>query len=144
MEANNMAKTGIEQANEMINDKANSVDETLEQYKTRLGRHPTEDEYKVWLKPKIARDVQNYKSQGLDEKTALDELMDAYGYEDLVKESYYGRPKRSDIQVWKDRASKYAKDVGDMWPFAKNLTNLNDDDVQEMIDLFGFNRNGEW
>lgn len=53
-------------------------------------------------------------------------------------------PRRSDIQVWRDRANKYAKDMKDIFPWASNLTSLNDDDVQEMIDLFGFDRKGEW
>ena len=121
------------------------ADETYGQFQERLQREPNNDEYREWLKPKIGRRVKEYRDQKLDEEKALAELMDEFGYEDLVKESYYGRPKRTDVQVWKDRANKYAKEVGSsVWPFAKNLINLNDDDVQEMIDLFGFNRKGEW
>ena len=84
------------------------------------------------------------KEKGLSEKDAIAELLDAYGYEDLVKEAYYGHPKRSDIQVWKDRAKKYNNDVKGVWPWTDNLTQLNDDDIQELIDIFGFDRKGEW
>ena len=53
-------------------------------------------------------------------------------------------PKRSDIQVWRDRAKKYGDSVGDVWPLAKTFNDLTDDDIQELIDVFGFDRKGEW
>ena len=119
--------------------------QTYDEFITQLGRHPSNDEYREWIKPRIADRVGEYKKQGLDEKSALAELDDEFGYDDLVREAYYGRPRRSDIQVWRDRAKKYADSVGDLWPgFVEHYTNLNDDDIQELIDVFGFNRKGEW
>ena len=135
-------KNPKEQAQALLNKPL--TPQTYDEFVTQLGHHPSNDEYREWLKPRIATRVGEYKKQGLDEKHALAELDDEFGYDDLVREAYYGRPKRSDIQVWKDRANKYATDVAEIWPWAKNLTELNDDDIQELIDVFGFNRKGEW
>ena len=122
-----------------------NVEESLNHYAARLGRHPSNEEYRGWIKPKIAQRVKEYRDQKMDEKSALAELDDEFGYDDLVREAYYGHPRRSDIQVWRDRAKKYAADVGELWPgFTEHYTNLNDDDIQELIDVFGFNRKGEW
>ena len=137
------AKSPLELSQQILNKPL--TPQTLDEFKTQLGRQPTDEEYRGWIKPRIATRVDEYKKQGLDEKSALAELDDEFGYDDLVREAYYGRPKRSDIQVWKDRANKYGKEIGSsVWPFAKQLINLKDDDVQEMIDLFGFDRRGEW
>ena len=52
-------------------------------------------------------------------------------------------PRRSDIQVWRDRAKKLAennpKDI-----MYKNASEFDDDTIKQFIDVFGFNRNGEW
>lgn len=62
-------------------------EETLDQYKKRLGRDPSADEYKSWTRPKIRRDYNEYLKQGLDARKIYDELYDAYGYEDIIKET---------------------------------------------------------
>ena len=113
--------------------------ETLDEFKARLGRHPSNDEYREWIKPRIAKQAAAYKEKGLSEKDAIAELLDAYGYEDLVKEAYYGRPKRSDIEIWRDRLKNT-----NVEPYTKNLSNLSDEQVQQLIDAFGFDRKGEW
>lgn len=137
-----MAKSPLELANQILQKPLEP--QTYDEFVTQLGRHPTDEEYRGWIKPRIAQRVGEYKNQGLDEKSALAELDDEFGYDDLVREAYYGRPRRSDIQVWRDRAKKYGEDVGDLWPFAKTLNDFSDDNIQELIDLFGFNRKGEW
>lgn len=122
-----------------------NVNESISHFEKRLGgRMPTEEEYQNWIKPKIANRVKEYRDQKMEEKLALNELKDEFGYEDLIKEAWYGKPKRSDVQVWRDRAKKYVSDVGKMWPGAKALLDYNDDNIQELIDLFGFDRRGEW
>lgn len=122
-----------------------NINESISHFEKRLGgRMPTDEEYQNWIKPKIANRVKEYRDQKMDEKLALSELNDEFGYDNLIKEAWYGRPKRSDVQVWRDRAKKYVGDVGKMWPGAKTLLDYNDDNIQELIDLFGFDRRGEW
>lgn len=135
-------KNPKEQAQALLNKPL--TPQTYDEFVTQLGHHPSNDEYREWIKPRIATRVDEYKKQGLDEKSALGELDDEFGYDDLVREAYYGRPRRSDIEVWKDRAKKYNESVKGVWPWTDNLTQLNDDDIQELIDVFGFNRKGEW
>lgn len=113
--------------------------QTYDEFITKLGRHPTDEEYRGWIKPRIATRVDEYKKQGLDEKSALAELDDEFGYDDLVREAYYGRPRRSDIQVWRDRAMNLSVDD---YPIA--VEELSDETIQKIIDAFGFNRKGEW
>lgn len=65
-------------------------DETLDQYKKRLGRQPTNDEYRTWLKPKIKRSYDEFVNSGYDRNHIRSELKDAYGYEDLINEAMGG------------------------------------------------------
>lgn len=53
------------------------------------------------------------------------------------------QPRRTDIEVWRDRANKYLESLEGQFPQMNFLKDLNDDDIQEMIDLFGFDRRGE-
>lgn len=99
----------------------------------------TQDEWLNHIKPIIAERVKQYKAKGLDEKSALAELDDEFAEKDLVRESYYGRPKRSDVQVWRDRAYKLSSDE---FPIA--VEELSDEQIQNLINKLGFNRNGEW
>ena len=60
-------------------------------------------------------------------------------------------PRRTDVEVWKDRARKLAKKNPDN-AYYNNILQIADDRngvdhsdmIQEIIDAFGFNRNGEW
>jgi len=132
-----MAKNPLELSDQILQKPLSP--QTYDEFKTQLGRHPTNDEYREWIKPRIAQRVKEYRDQNYDEKSALAELDDEFGYDDLVREAYYGRPKRSDIQVWRDRA---AKTPADKFPIA--VEELSDDQIQNIIDIFGFNRKGEW
>ena len=109
--------------------------QTYDEFKAQLGHHPTDEEYRGWIKPRIASRVGEYKKQGLDEKQALAELDDEFGYEDLVREAYYGRPKRTDVQVWRDRGKNLIADA---------FKDLSDQQIQDFINTFGFDRKGEW
>lgn len=48
-------------------------------------------------------------------------------------------PRRSDIQVWRDRAMKIPVDK-----FPVAVEELSDEQVQAIIDALGFDRRGEW
>lgn len=61
--------------------------ETLDQYKKRLGRNPSDEEYRGWITPKIKKSFDEYTAQGLDKRKIYDELYDAYGYEDLIRQT---------------------------------------------------------
>ena len=61
--------------------------ETLDQYKKRLGRNPSDEEYRGWITPKIKKSFDEYTAQGLDKRKIYDELYDAYGYEDLIRQA---------------------------------------------------------
>ena len=52
--------------------------ETLDQYKKRLGRNPSDEEYRGWISPKIKKSFDEYTAQGLDKRKIYDELYDAY------------------------------------------------------------------
>lgn len=132
-----MAKNPLELSKEIL--KKPLTPQTYDEFQTQLGRHPTNDEYREWIKPRIATRVGEYKKQGLDEKSALAELDDEFGYDDLVREAYYGRPRRTDVQVWRDRAKNLSADA---YPIA--VEELSDQQIQKIIDAFGFNRKGEW
>ena len=63
----------------------------------------------------------------------------------------YPNPRRTDIQVWKDRVRGLKQKHGDNAYF-NNLALFADDtngvdhsnEIQELIDTFGFDRKGEW
>lgn len=136
-----MAKTGTDLANQMLEKPL--TPQTYDEFKTQLGRHPTEEEYKQWTKPRIAQRVKEYRDQKMDEKLALSELNDEFGYEDLINEAWYGHPRRSDLQVLKDRIAVAMKDPKKK-AIAPGFETMSDEDLQEMMSMFGFNRNGEW
>lgn len=62
----------------------NHEDETLDEFKKRLGREPTNQEYKDWLFPKMVSMFRDYKDRGYTLKEIEDEMWDAYGYQDLI------------------------------------------------------------
>lgn len=63
----------------------------------------------------------------------------------------YPNPRRTDVEIWKDRARKLAKENPND-AFYNNILQIVDDvngvdhsdKIQKIIDAFGFNRNGEW
>ena len=131
-----------------INLPPSTADEGLEDYKKRIGmKYLTEPQYKYFIGPKIAQRVKEYKEGGMDERTALAELNDEFGYKDMINEAWYGRPRRSDIEVWKDRAKKiYDMDPDNEWNYYIGKYGLEGPDewIQKLIDVFGFNRGDEW
>lgn len=88
--------------------------ETLDQYKNRLGRSPTDEEYRGWITPKIKKSFDEYTAQGLDKRKIYDELYDAYGYEDLIRQAMgetapaFGSKSRF-AQKYPDRFAKLQK-----------------------------------
>ena len=76
-------------------------DISLDEYTKRKGKKLlTQDEYREFIKPKIAKTYKQYKAEGRDDDFIRKELTDAYGYEDLINEAM-GTPEYSKFQKGK-------------------------------------------
>ena len=132
-----MAKTPDQLANQMLNKPL--TPQTYDEFITQLGRHPTDEEYRGWIKPKIAASYKEFMDSGYDRNHIRSELMDAYGYEDLVNEAMGGSadddwfeemkkttpfPKGvfiDELSDW-DKLKDYSKFLGDsLYPFLKSV-----------------------
>lgn len=81
--ANYRNELRLEEPDAIIESK-NSNEETLNQFIGRLGRHPTEAEYKEWIYPKMIKFYYDYKSNGYSNEDIKSEMHDAFGYDDLI------------------------------------------------------------
>lgn len=127
-----MGKTGTELGNEMLNKPL--TPQTYDEFITQLGRHPTDEEYRGWIKPRISDRVKEYRNQNMDDTLALAELDDEFGYDDLVREAWYGRPKRTDAQIFRDRVKGMSM-----------FDNITDEEIADFIKRYGpLERRGEW
>ncbi len=66
---------------------ANCAD--ISELKDLLGRSPNEEEYKVFIYPKMLQAYDKYKELGMSDKEIWSEMKDAFYYKDLIKKVFH-------------------------------------------------------
>lgn len=75
---------GKESIQDIIEDYAEKHNIDIDEDTFKANMFDTEEEYKNYIEPKIKEEYDMMKKKGLSEQRIRDELMDGYGYKDLV------------------------------------------------------------